>query len=69
MTSLSRARYAALYGPTTGDRLRLAEIVDLHHPRDDGPARRLPDQRGSEAGGEDQAAEGHEPPVSGLDTR
>jgi len=59
----------AVVGLRWRDRLRLAEIVDLHHPRDDGPARRLPDQRGSEAGGEDQAAEGHEPPVSGLDTR
>src|SRR6201995_3500990 len=25
MTDISRARYAALYGPTTGDRIRLAD--------------------------------------------
>ncbi|MDT4901235.1 MAG: Urease alpha-subunit, N-terminal domain, partial [Pseudonocardiales bacterium] len=25
MAEISRARYAALYGPTTGDRIRLAD--------------------------------------------
>ncbi|GAB3890157.1 hypothetical protein GCM10027612_33890 [Microbispora bryophytorum subsp. camponoti] len=29
MSSLERARYAALYGPTTGDRVRLAD-TDLY---------------------------------------
>ena len=34
MSSISRARYAALYGPTTGDRVRLADtnlVVRIEH--------------------------------------
>ncbi|KGI68396.1 urease subunit alpha [Mycolicibacterium rufum] len=40
MTSLSRARYAALYGPTTGDRIRLADtdlFVEITEDRSGGP--------------------------------
>jgi hypothetical protein len=50
----------AIVGRGRRDGLRLAEIIDLHHPGHDGPARRLPDQRGGEAGRQDQRAEGHE---------
>src|SRR5437879_461493 len=35
MTELSRARYAALYGPTTGDRIRLADTDLLIEIEDD----------------------------------
>jgi urease subunit alpha len=40
MTSLSRARYAALFGPTTGDRIRLADtdlFVEITEDRSGGP--------------------------------
>ncbi|MFC9471363.1 urease subunit alpha [Nocardia sp. NPDC056952] len=40
MTELSRARYAELFGPTTGDRLRLADtdlIVEITEDRSGGP--------------------------------
>lgn len=40
MTALSRARYAALYGPTTGDRIRLADtdlFVEITEDRSGGP--------------------------------
>ncbi|KAA0108597.1 urease subunit alpha [Mycolicibacterium sp. P1-5] len=40
MTSLSRARYAALFGPTTGDRIRLADtdlVVEITEDRSGGP--------------------------------
>jgi urease subunit alpha len=40
MTSVSRARYAALYGPTTGDRIRLADtdlFVEITEDRSGGP--------------------------------
>ncbi|APE14773.1 urease subunit alpha [Mycobacterium sp. WY10] len=40
MTSLSRARYAALFGPTAGDRIRLADtdlIVEITEDRSGGP--------------------------------
>ncbi|WP_319434305.1 urease subunit alpha [Mycobacterium sp. RTGN5] len=40
MTELSRARYAALFGPTTGDRIRLADtdlIVEITEDRSGGP--------------------------------
>ena len=40
MTSLSRARYAALYGPTTGDRVRLADTdlwIEITEDRSGGP--------------------------------
>lgn len=40
MTSLSRARYAALFGPTTGDRIRLADTdltVEITEDRSGGP--------------------------------
>jgi urease subunit alpha len=40
MTALSRARYAALFGPTTGDRIRLADtelIVEITEDRSGGP--------------------------------
>ena len=40
MTALSRARYAALFGPTTGDRVRLADtdlIVEITEDRSGGP--------------------------------
>src|ERR1700761_2526175 len=42
MTELSRARYAALYGPTTGDRVRLADtdlVVEVTEDRCGGPGR------------------------------
>ncbi|REE99345.1 urease subunit alpha [Thermomonospora umbrina] len=41
MTELSRARYAALYGPTVGDRIRLADtnlFVEVTEDRSMGPA-------------------------------
>ncbi|MDX1872411.1 urease subunit alpha [Mycolicibacterium sp. 120266] len=40
MTSLSRDRYAALFGPTTGDRIRLADtdlLVEITEDRSGGP--------------------------------
>jgi urease subunit alpha len=40
MTQLSRARYAALFGPTVGDRIRLADtdlIVEITEDRSGGP--------------------------------
>ncbi|WP_328356709.1 urease subunit alpha [Mycobacterium sp. NBC_00419] len=40
MSSLSRARYAALFGPTTGDRIRLADtdlLVEITEDRSGGP--------------------------------
>src|SRR5205807_9031885 len=40
MTELSRARYAALYGPTTGDRIRLADtdlLIEVTEDRCGGP--------------------------------
>ncbi|RDH79073.1 urease subunit alpha [Mycolicibacterium moriokaense] len=40
MTDLSRARYAALFGPTTGDRIRLADtdlFVEITEDRSGGP--------------------------------
>ncbi|KRE33180.1 urease subunit alpha [Mycobacterium sp. Soil538] len=40
MSALSRARYAALYGPTTGDRIRLADtdlFVEITEDRSGGP--------------------------------
>ena len=49
------------------DRLRLAELVDLHHPRRDGPTRRLPDQAAGEATAQGQHAKKGEPPVLRLD--
>ncbi len=42
MTQLSRARYAELYGPTTGDRIRLADtdlLVEVTEDRCGGPGR------------------------------
>lgn len=42
MTALSRARYAALFGPTTGDRIRLADtdlFVEITEDRSGGPGR------------------------------
>ena len=50
----------AIVGDRRRDGLRLAEPVDLHHPGHDRAARRLPDQRRREAGGQEQRAEGHE---------
>ncbi|HEV7854544.1 MAG TPA: urease subunit alpha [Mycobacterium sp.] len=47
MTDLSRARYAALFGPTTGDRIRLADtdlFVEITEDRSGGPG-----QAGDEA--------------------
>src|SRR5690606_41675506 len=41
MTEISRARYAALYGPTTGDRVRLADtdlFIEVTEDRSMGPA-------------------------------
>lgn len=41
MTSLDRGRYAALYGPTTGDRVRLADtnlLIEIEEDRSAGPA-------------------------------
>jgi urease subunit alpha len=40
VTELSRARYAALFGPTTGDRIRLADtdlFVEITEDRSGGP--------------------------------
>lgn len=40
MTALSRARYAELFGPTTGDRIRLADtdlIIEITEDRSGGP--------------------------------
>ncbi|HEY0534316.1 MAG TPA: urease subunit alpha [Actinoplanes sp.] len=40
MTSLDRGRYAALYGPTTGDRVRLADtnlLIEIEEDRSAGP--------------------------------
>jgi urease subunit alpha len=40
MTALSRARYAALFGPTTGDRIRLADtdlFIEITEDRSGGP--------------------------------
>ncbi|KPC72340.1 hypothetical protein ADL27_52590, partial [Streptomyces sp. NRRL F-6602] len=40
MTELSRAAYADLFGPTTGDRLRLADtslFVEIEEDRSGGP--------------------------------
>lgn len=40
MTQLSRARYAALFGPTTGDRMRLADtdlFIEITEDRSGGP--------------------------------
>ncbi|MCX4092676.1 urease subunit alpha [Nocardia sp. alder85J] len=40
MASISRARYAALFGPTTGDRIRLADtdlLVEITEDRSGGP--------------------------------
>ncbi|MCX8562150.1 urease subunit alpha [Mycolicibacterium mucogenicum] len=42
MSSLSRARYAALFGPTTGDRIRLADtdlLIEITEDRSGGPGR------------------------------
>lgn len=40
MTELSRQRYAALFGPTTGDRIRLADtdlLIEITEDRSGGP--------------------------------
>jgi urease subunit alpha len=40
MSALSRSRYAALYGPTTGDRIRLADtdlLIEITEDRSGGP--------------------------------
>ena len=40
MSSLSRDRYTALYGPTTGDRIRLADtdlVIEITEDRSGGP--------------------------------
>src|SRR6478735_4432634 len=40
MTDISRQRYAALYGPTTGDRIRLADtdlLIEVTEDRRGGP--------------------------------
>ena len=42
MAELSRARYAALYGPTVGDRIRLADtdlLIEVTEDRCGGPGR------------------------------
>ncbi len=42
MTSLSRSRYAELFGPTTGDRIRLADtdlLIEITEDRSGGPGR------------------------------
>ncbi|MDT7730829.1 MAG: urease subunit alpha, partial [Mycobacterium sp.] len=42
MTGLSRERYAQLYGPTTGDRIRLADtdlFIEITEDRSGGPGR------------------------------
>ena len=40
MTTLSRSRYAGLFGPTTGDRIRLADtdlLIEITEDRSGGP--------------------------------
>ena len=47
MAELSRARYAALYGPTTGDRIRLADtslLIEVTEDRCGGPGPRAGDE-------------------------
>ena len=42
MTEMSRARYAQLYGPTTGDRIRLADtdlLIEITDDLSGGPGR------------------------------
>ena len=42
MAELSRSRYAALYGPTVGDRVRLADtdlLIEVTEDRCGGPGR------------------------------
>ncbi len=42
-SELSRARYAALFGPTAGDRIRLADtdlLIEITEDRSGGAARR-----------------------------
>ncbi len=42
MTDLTRERYAALFGPTTGDRIRLADtdlFIEITEDRSGGPGR------------------------------
>ena len=42
MSELTRPRYAALFGPTTGDRIRLADtdlFVEITEDRSGGPGR------------------------------
>jgi hypothetical protein len=51
-----------------GDRLRLAEFVDLDHPGCDGATGSLPDHAAGETRGEKQIAERDQPPVARLDT-
>src|SRR3569623_276066 len=41
MTTLDRGRYASLYGPTAGDRIRLADtnlLIEIEEDRSAGPA-------------------------------
>ncbi|HEY2288656.1 MAG TPA: urease subunit alpha, partial [Streptosporangiaceae bacterium] len=47
MAELSRARYAALYGPSTGDRIRLADtslLIEVTQDRCAGPGRLAGDE-------------------------
>ncbi len=47
--------------------LGLAQLVNLDHPGRDGATRGVPDQAAGKSRGEEQVAEGDEPPVAGLD--
>ena len=52
MTEISRARYAALYGPTAGDRVRLADtdlLIEVTEDRCGGPGRWRATRRSSAA--------------------
>src|SRR5690348_18153006 len=47
MTDISRQRYAALYGPTTGDKVRLADtdlLIEVTEDRCGGPGPRAGDE-------------------------
>ena len=63
---MKRARCHAI-GGRRRDRLRLAELVDLHHPGGDRAARRLPEETAGEASTQREGSEESQPPVFGLD--
>ena len=58
----------AIIDSSRSDGLRLAELVDLHHPGGDCTARSLPDEAAGKTGGEEQVGKGDQPPIARLDT-